>query len=294
MDMQKVLHLKDALKLKNPKLDGEFIITEKVEGWYVRIPYRASTNTWSTPLSSAGRTIPAFAWMVVQLNTYLPKLKEDCFIIAEAYLEDTSFEITNGIFNRSVGDCSCYNVVFKLHDIIYPNGLNTTALVRYINLEILANEVNKHWFELLPIISIEKYDSDNWQRHFEVIANRGGEGIVAKRDTSIYMAGKRNSDLLKLKLELTVDCLAVALEETVGDKGNNGLVLVSRRKNGVLVRTVIGKHVDQDLFRKDSSNVIGKVVQVKAMEEYADGQLRQPVFQHVRHDKEGANYNDQE
>jgi bifunctional non-homologous end joining protein LigD len=144
---------------------------------------------------------------------------------------------------------------------------------------------------MLPVIAYEKYDSDSWQKHFEVIANRGGEGIVAKRDTSIYMVGKRNSDLLKLKLELTVDCLGVALEETVGDKGNSGLVLVSQRKSGVLVRTVIGKHVDQELFRKDKYNVIGKVVQVKAMEEYADGQLRQPVFQHVRHDKKASEIN---
>ena len=280
---QKVLSLKTELEKKNPKLQGNFLVTTKYEGWYVSIAYTTLAG-WSCPVSSNSRTIPSMEW-TRSLFSKLPVPKEDCFLIAEAYLEDTPFHILNGIFNTSKGACSCLEVQFKLHDIIYPNNPSLTAIERYNRL----GELDLHKIEtnaqIVPILYSGIYDSKEWQRHFEVIANRGGEGIVAKRDTSIYMAGKRNSDLLKLKLELTVDCLAVALEETVGDKGNSGLVLVSRRKNGVLVRTVIGKHVDQDLFRKDSSNVIGKVVQVKAMEEYADGQLRQPVFQHVRHDK---------
>ena len=283
--MQKVLHLKDALKLKNPKLDGDYIITEKIEGWYVTIEYRKSTGLWYAPVSSAGRMIPSLAWTANLFNLHFPKPHGDCTIIAEAYIEDTPFHILNGIFNKSVGNFKCKDVVFKVHDMIVSNMGYLTAYARLLMLQEFSDKVNKHWFDVLPILSVEKYNHHVWTNIFESIANAGGEGIVAKQTDALYQEGKRNSSLLKLKLECTVETVAIALEETVGEKGNAGLVLISQRPNGIIVRTVVGKHEDQDLFRNDRTSVIGKVIQLKAMEEFADGQLRQPVFQHVRHDK---------
>lgn len=286
--MQKVLHLKDALKLKNPKLDGEYIITEKIEGWYVTIEYRKSTGLWYAPISSAGRLIPAIAWTANLFDLHFPKPTHDCTIIAEAYLDDTPFPILNGIFNKSVGNYKCRDVIFKVHDMLISNMTYLSAYARLLMLQEFSDKVNKHWFDVLPILSIERYDYEVWNNIFTSVASVGGEGIVAKQTEALYQDGKRNSSLIKLKLECTVDCLAVALEETVGEKGNPGLVLISQRANGTLVRTVVGKHVDQELFRSDRSSVIGKVIQVKAMEQFPDGQLRQPVFQHVRHDKHAS------
>jgi ATP dependent DNA ligase C terminal region. len=108
---------------------------------------------------------------------------------------------------------------------------------------------------------------------------------------SFYSPGKRNADLLKLKLECTIDALAVRLEESIGEKGLPALTLVSQRANGIEIRTVIGKHEDQKKFRENPSSIIGKVVEIKGMEVYDDGQVRQPVFKHVREDKKVGDIN---
>ena len=286
-EMQKVLHLKNALELKKPKLQGEFILTEKIEGWFVKIHFDSKLNIWYAPTSSANRVIPSMTWSV-QLFNQLPKPKEDCFLIAEAYLEDTPFEILNGIFNRSTGNFSCKEVIFKLHDLIYKSNTLTAyqrqkelkELLRWNNISVLKEHLHQ-----LPILLAAPYHEGLWKEQFENVISNGGEGIVAKRTCALYSHGKRNTDLLKLKLECTVEALADRLEEGIGEQGFPSLTLVSKRKNGTEIRTVIGKHEDQSKFRANPYIVIGKVVQLKAMQEYPDGQLRQPVFQFIREDK---------
>lgn len=277
---QKVLSLAKALELKTPKLNGTYIITEKFDGWYVYFEYL--NGRWHSPRSSAGRVVPAFSWLD---NVQLPKPKGDAILIAEAYLPDTSFQVTNGIFNRSIGDCSCKEVIFACHDLILLGDSPATAIERYKELEKFISLTNYFSFKLNKPLEIAAYDNDLWLKTFDKVVEKGGEGIVAKRTSSLYFPGKRNSDLLKLKLECTVDLLAVRLEEGIGEKGNPSLTLVSRRKNGVEVRTVISKHSDQQLFRATPEAVVGKVVEVKAMESFQDGQLKQAIFSRVRLDK---------
>jgi len=289
--MQKVLHLALELEKKKPKLDGKFIVTEKIEGWYVTFFFNAAKNTWELPKSSANREIPAFAWMGTLLDQ-LPKPKEDTILITEAYIKNSPFHITNGRFNRSVGDCYCYDVVFKCHDLVKLH-TNTPAYVRGVQLNTFISEMTSlcaDYFQMLPVLRNDYYDHDEWMRLFDKVASAGGEGIVAKRSEAYYSFGKRNADLLKVKLECTVDCLAIALSEGIGEKGYPSLTLLSKRKNGTVISTVISKHADQDAFRADSSLILGKVVTIKGMETYEDGQIRQPVFSCVRNDKQDWDY----
>lgn len=280
---QKVLSLKDALKLKIPKTQGIYYITEKIEGWFVYIGYSHIRGHWGVCKSSNGRAIPSLEHMTKVFNL-LPKPHEDCILIAEV-TTDNPFHITNGILNRSVGNYKCENPIFYFHDIIFINSPFISSQTRYHVLQDLEESFNKDYFKLLPILHVGKYNRDVWQSIFETIANKGGEGIVAKREDSIYLPGKRTSDLLKLKLECTVDCLADRLVESYGEKGNASLTLISKRKNGTEVLTVISKHEDQDNFRNNPLSILGKVVEIKGMEEYEDGQIRQPIFKHVRLDK---------
>lgn len=286
--MQKCLHLKDELAKKNPKLQGDFIITEKYEGWYTTVYYDG--EKFHNPVSSAGREIPAFSWVANLLNT--PKLghNKPFMLIAEAYLEDTPFETLNGIFNRSKGDCLCREVIFKVHDAV-PLDIAVPAVNRMLFLRQIIAILNNSSTQYVAPLYTGEYSESIWNHYFEFITSNGGEGIVAKRASAFYQQGKRNSDLLKLKLECTVDALAIQLLEDIGEKGNPSLTLVSQRKNGIVIKTVISKHSDQKLFREDAGNVLGKVVQIKAMEEYSNGQLRQPVFQYIRHDKQPEDIN---
>jgi ATP-dependent DNA ligase len=276
---QKVQHLADALELKVPKLDGIFMISEKLDGWFVTIEYCAKTKTWFPPRSSAGRTIPSLLWTVELFEHIVPT--ESCFLIAEATIDDLPFHLLNGMLNRSVGDFACKDVVFNIHDVVYFTNKHT-AIERY---KLLDEIETTSRLRKIPLILVSAFNKTLWTKVFEEQVNKGAEGIVAKRASSIYSFGKRNSDLLKLKLETTVDALAGELEEGIGEKGERSLTLVSYRANGVKIRTVISKHSDQELFRTDASSILGKVVEIKAMEELADGQLRQPVFKCIREDK---------
>lgn len=280
---QKVQHLKDALALKTPKIYGDYIVTEKYEGWDTSIYYDGSK--WHNPLSSAGREIPAFEWVAAWLNKYSFTSHKGAFVVkAEAYLFDTPFEILNGIFNRSVGAYLCKEVAFMVHDIVFLTK-QLTAHERVILKEQMIHSIGTRLFFDVKARYIGEYNKDIWQKLFDEIAEAGGEGIVGKRLASVYQQGKRNADLLKLKLECTRETLAIAVEKGVGKKGNDSYTIVSKRSNGTLIRTVMAKHSDIDKYLKDENYIIGKVIQVKAMQEYDDLQLRQPVFQYVRHDK---------
>ena len=287
---QKVLHLKDELAKKNPKLQGNFLITQKIEGWYVYFEYTLETG-WQAPKSSAGREIPAFEHFK---GINLPKVDYPMVLIAEAYIPDNIFQVTNGIFNRSVGSYRCDDVVFMMHDLVVATANFEVAIDRFNMLINFNNNIQsslKKYFQLNNILLASSFHEKLWYETFDRIANAGGEGIVAKRENSVFSFGKKNSDLLKLKLECTVDCLALRLEEGFGAKNNPSLTLISCRPNGIEVRTVISKHEDQALFRANPKAVIGKVVEIKAMEEYSDLQLRQPVFVRVREDKESGDIN---
>jgi len=289
--IQKVLHLKEELKKKNPKLQGNYLITEKFEGWFVYVPYDAITKTWGSPISSAGRLIPSMEHTSAWFNK-LPKPNISGMLIAEAYIPEIPFQIMNGYFNRSVGNYKCDEVIFKCHDFI-RYGYNYNAADRYIELAKLLdyeNNPNEDKIHRVPLLAVTTYNKDLWNLHFNKVIDKGGEGIVAKRETSLYAYGKRNADLLKLKLECTVDCLAIAVEIGTGEKGNLSVTLVSQRKNGIKIRTVINSHKYQKILIETPEVIIGKVVTIKAMEEYPDKQLRQPVFMYPRPDKDINDY----
>lgn len=287
LQMQKVLSLKDELKKKNPKLYGNYMLTEKYDGWYVQIHYHPELG-WDSPVSSAGRMIPSLEWVKEVANATWAKPTYPVCLLAEAYLEDTPFYITNGKLNRSIGDYHLPEVAFAFHDFIDLRRPDMNALTRSSLLKefIAASTVVKDNWKIAPILHFGEYDHDEWYRQFDTIVSRGGEGIIAKRSTGGFSAGKRNADLIRIKLECTVEAVAMDLEHTIGEKGNPGLTLISLLPNGNLVRTVINKHEDQDLFIREKYSLMTKVVvQLKAMEEYEDGNLRQPVFQCIRHDK---------
>lgn len=278
---QKVQHLSDALALKNPKIFGNYALTEKFNGWDASIIFDGTQ--FRDALSSSGRVVPAWKWVTPELNKF--KVKSVPFVIkAEGYLEDTPFEILNGIFNRSKGDCTCKDVIFKAHTIV-PLTQHATAQQRIDMLRELLTFMPTPLIQQVPTLYVGEYNSAIWDKYFHEVTQKGGEGIVGIRLASLYAQGKRNSDVLKKKLECTVDCLAVRLEEGVGERGFASLTLISKRKSGAEIRTVISKHSLQDKFRKDPTSVIGKVVQVSGMYEYEDGKIKEPVFQHVRYDK---------
>lgn len=287
---QKVLHLSKELDKKKPKLVGDYVITTKKNGWYVWIPFEAGKG-WQAPLSSALRKIPAFEWIPEYLNKYASmKGRPYSFIlIVEADIPELEFKDKNGLFNKTAGNYLCKDVVFWLHDLVVLGKQEETNLVRYNNAKKFYESVlqDLSCFRFLEPLDVIGYDQENWYRIFNMEVDKGEEGIVMKQTQALYMPAKRNSTLLKLKMECEKDLQALRLDESIGDKGNIGYTLISRGTNNVEIRTVINSHATQAALLKlvKENRLSQTVVQVKAMCEFENGSLKEPVFVCIRRDK---------
>jgi ATP-dependent DNA ligase len=275
MQPQKVLHLFKEMEKKKPAIEGDYIVTEKLDGIYAYINYIA--GRFQPIYSRQCRVIPAFSKYQELFNS-LPKPKADARLIMEAYIPGVDFHTMNGIFNRSVGNFHCEDVQFFLHDIVYF-GNPLPALQRY---EILlsSNIEVKEKINVLPILTIS--DSlDDWNKMFEDIKLQGGEGVVLKKADAIYHPGKRNSSLMKIKLESQAILVCSDIFYTVGEKGHSNLNATFKTPKGIEVVCRIGKHADIFAIEKDKNHILGKKCLIEFMEELPSGMLREPRFKEI-------------
>jgi len=293
MKIQKVLHLHLEQKKKNPNLfNEEFLLTEKRDGWWAGIPFKCGKG-WQAPISATGRTVPAWKWLeeTGTLKKILPELHSDSLLIAEAVIPDTPFHITNGIFNRSIGDCACKDMQFIMHDVLRFTDQGfvfaETAWARWERLQTILQATRKsEYFQQAHLISKETFDESRWLKYFDEIYNQNGEGLVAKKCSGFYEPGKRNASLLKIKAEDTFDLVFEKLYWTVGEKGQDNLNISAKRENGVIVNVRIGKHSDIDLLCAAEAEgcLQNSIIEIKAMCELESGSLREPRFVAVRYD----------
>jgi len=279
MEIQKVLHLHKELEKKKPKIDGDYIITEKLDGWYIYVDY--INGSWSNIMSSAGREIPSMVWARSKMLERLPTPSFNCRVIAEATIDGLDFHTLNGRFNRTLNDYQEMDLVLNIHDVIPLNG-HSTAIYRkntYVS-QICENGALPNVREI-PIITICS-DPSLWMYYAEEVWDNDGEGVILLRADSTYSAGKRNSDLMKIKLEETFDLLVMDYYMTIGEKGNESMSMKLKDSRGCFVDVRIGKNKDQVEFGLNSP--IGKVVTIKCMKQTDDG-YREPRFMHLRYDK---------
>lgn len=287
---QKVLYLHLEEEKKNPKIFGDYIVSEKINGWYCFADYDYYKDSWSYVTSSALRSIPSFFWAKGIFES-LPKPKESCRLIMEAIIPGMEFEEMNGRFNRSVGEYSCRDVVFNIHDYIplatYFKTLDVKnfAIERYKTLCQLDTSCTNGVLRIHPILGISS-SKDIWQHYFDEITSQGGEGIVLKQVDSLYVPGKRNSSLMKMKEEITLDLLCTGAYRTIGEKGYENINLIFTQSAGPDVHVRLAKHSDIDLFEKDDANFVGRIGEVKAMKIIKGTKaLKEPRFVRIREDK---------
>jgi ATP-dependent DNA ligase len=279
MKPQKALHLYIEEKKKKPNINHTYIVTEKLDGWFGYIDY--IDGQWSSVHSRAGRPIPSLLWARQEFLEL--DIHQDTRLIFEITIPNQPFHILNGILNRSIGEHQAREAIFHLHDMI-TYGLNDTAINRLARLGALETEIVKYHIRKIPVLVISP-DKDVWMYYFNKVTEEGGEGVVLKQTDALYQPDKRNSSLMKIKLEDTFDLLCFDMFHTVGDKGHDNLNISLRRKNGTVITVRIPKDEDRFLFESDSSQILGKVVEVKCMCELLDGKLREPRFVRVRNDK---------
>lgn len=286
LGIQKALHLYKEEAKRNPKLNGLYMASIKKDGWYVYADYIIGRG-WSDFHSRTGRIIPSLQNYKKHLIS-LPQPKEDCRIIKEAIIPGLKFHTLNGILNRSTGNYQAEGVQFYVHDYVplrtYHLNLEINyALNRYEKVKELIGVHHRDVFIRHELLFIAAYHKQFWLDKFHKVIDDEEEGLVFKREDSLYSPDKRNSDLLKMKMEDTFDLLCVKMYWTKGDKGNDNLNLDLQNKAGIIVPVRIGKFSDIAEFQINSP--VGKVVCIKAMCKLPDGSYREPRYSHIRFDK---------
>lgn len=278
---QLCLHLHKEEAKKNPKIFGNYLATEKKDGWYTYIDYIKGKG-WNSPYSRQGREIPSLLWAKEYFNDTITKPQVNVRLIPETTIDGKEFHELNGILNRSKGECQAYDAIFNLHDIICTDtyfinteenyALNRWNLLQSLDISKCENKIRK-----IPLLTISD-NKDIWMKYFNEIVESGGEGICLKRADSLYQSDKRNSNLMKIKLETKAFLHCVDMYRTTGEKGNSNLNLTLRSKAGNNIEVRVGKHVDIEMFENDKSTILDKVVEIKAMCLLESGQYREPRF----------------
>lgn len=289
---QLALHLYKEEAKKKPNIGkDEFFVFEKYDGWYGSMLLSPAAHT---PIinSRAGRSIPSVTWLAEVITTryhQLPSfIKQHGRLVFEILLRDVKeFSELNGILNRSKGDCAAKEAYLRVHDFIPHGGEKLPFEHRYKLAEDVVKDLalDRVFMEDYILVSPNKR---SWQACAERVWDNGGEGVILKRAKAPYQEGKRNADLMKIKLEESYDLLVVGVErgDEDGKYANTLGALLCVSKDGTVHKVSGMKDTQRYEWWNTPTEIVGKVIEVRAMCKLDNGSLREPRFKAIRHDKQ--------
>lgn len=279
LEIQKAKHLFQEADKKKPAYAGKhYMIFEKHDGWFGYLDFPSCVIH-----SRAQREIPSLRW----LSDAIREVKPDCKgrLIFEVMIEDLevdSFPELNGRLNRKHEQEE--EAYLRVHDYLPEFKTTMPAQVRYQYADEVVSRLNLDRVIMSPLLDMTD-DPNKWKEHAENVWARGGEGVILKEATGEYHPGKRNATMMKIKEELTLDLKVTGLVEGEGKyTGTTGALKVVD-KHGI-IHHVSGMTDDQRKeWWADKSQIVGKIVEIRAMKRLKDGSLREPRFKAVRWDK---------
>jgi hypothetical protein len=275
LDVQKVLHLYKEEEKKKPKIQGDYLITEKLDGWYAYLDHFTSTG-WGEVTSRQDRVIPSMLHARDNFIALYPRPQINFRVIFEITIPGLDFHTANGILNRSIGDCQAIDSIINVHDIVFYDNLKLINLERWNMLQSLPlggqDKIVK-----VPLLGISD-KKEVWMHYANQVWEKGGEGIVLKEANGVYHSGKRNSSLMKVKLEEETTLRCIDYFYTIGEKGNSNLNATMVGEDGVKVVVRIGKHSDIARIKEDSSYILSQLCKIVYMCKLSGGQLREARF----------------
>ena len=154
----------------------------------------------------------------------------------------------------------------------------------YMNYVVKGNLDPDHYIVLPPILSGDPCE------HFSRIVNAGGEGVIFKRTSALYVPGKKPADnWVKGKKKITYDVVIMGFNEGTGkNKDMFGSIKFGHYIDGKL--TPCGNcssGLDDETrarIAKDPDSFIGQVMEIEAIQESVKS-FRNAVFLRLRDDK---------
>ena len=280
MKIQKAKHLHLEMAKKKPDCVGkEYMIFEKHDGWFGYLDFPSCIIH-----SRAYREIPS----LVELSNLIRSKRPDCkgrliFEIMIEGLEIDSFPKLNGILNRK--DEQVEDVYLKVHDFIPMfRPFDMVAEKRYSYAKEVVERIDLHEVQLSEVLRTTA-DPAIWDMVKERMWLEGKEGIILKHTQGLYYPEKRNSELMKVKEELTLDLRVIGVDEGTGKYQGTTGTLVVMDSHGLKHNVSGMSDAQRHEWWANPSTIVGKIVEIKAMKRLADGGLREPRFKAIRWDK---------
>ena len=116
--------------------------------------------------------------------------------------------------------------------------------------------------------------------------DKGGyDGVIYRDPFGTWERGRgTNGELIKIKRKLSFDLRVSAVYEGLGkNAGRAGAIGVQFR--GQELRCNAGTDAEREQWFADPSSIIGKIVEIEAMDFSSEGLLREPRYKGIRHDK---------
>ena len=177
-----------------------------------------------------------------------------------ADLIDSSFIIDGEAINETI----------YAFDLLYYNGKDLKE-ESYLNRYKLLNTID--FKENIIIVKSAKTTTEK-QELFNTLKKENSEGVVFKKITSLYKAGRPNSkgDQLKFKFYDT----ASVIVKKINDKRSIGMSVLKNEKEIFVGNVTIA--VNKEIPKKND------IIEVRYLYAYKEGSLYQPTFLNVRTD----------
>lgn len=189
---------------------------------------------------------------------------------------------------------------FHIHDLIpideYREGKAEDFYYerRDFLIESVFPAESNHLFQRLRVLPQHWVDTEEEFLEFEANLPKGSEGAIFKPYFALWEKGNRGINVIRIKRTMTFDLLVTGVSEVERtDKGGlTGGIIVGWKKfakpegayEDQLVRGMA--HAELEAWAANPYLIVGKIVEVRAMNITPLGYLREPRFKAVRDDKQ--------
>ena len=179
---------------------------------------------------------------------------------------------------------------YIVYDVMYgPKGslVHLPFIERRKYLDDLYAKNNWTYVDLSKVYQQGELPTDTLDNAFEYIKTNNLEGLMFKNVNCPYLVGKRlEGSWYKLKKNITYDVVLTALIPGKGKYSHTtGAIEFGLYDEGKLAVVGACSGMTDGLREELSSNDVGRVFEISAMERTASGSFRHPQFLHFRDDK---------
>ncbi len=287
-----------ATLVKKPFDNPDWIFEMKWDGYRAIAEIRdGDVSFYSRNQISLNRKFPT-------ITDSLRKLKFDAVLDGEIVVVDDrghpDFQMLQNYQKSKSG-----HLLYYVFDLLHFKGHDLTTLPLLRRKELL-----KKILPSLPKIKYSDHVSKEGILFFNVIKEKGLEGIIAKHSQSAYQMGRRSRQWLKVKTQLAQECVIAGFTEPGGGRKHFGSLVLGVYEGDELIyighsgggfgekslKLIYDKM--QPLVRKECPFKImpetdapvtwvkpGMVCEVTFAGWTEDGIMRQPIFLRLREDK---------